>query len=335
MHLVKYEEARAALKLCASVDEAKSILDKVDALRAYAKQQDEPEMEIWLAEMKLRARRRIGEISAGLETSKGERTDIGPLPSAGKRSKTETLKQAGITTSVANRCEKVAAIPGEKFEAVIAKARDEHKPITYAEVEKSVNKQKKQDTREKVISDQVEEIAASPLPPIEKRYHVISIDPPWPYETGKANSYDPDGRRVSNPYPEMSIQEIGDLQIPAHEDSVLWLWTTHRFLPDSFKLLEQWGFDYKATMVWNKEKIGMGHWLRMQCEFCILAIKGDPVWDNTKVRDILTIPRREHSRKPDEFFDMVDGICKGAKLEYFSREKRDGWDQIGNDPDKF
>ena len=103
MELTNYNEARNALQVCATVDEAKDILDKVDALRAYAKQQEGIDMEIWLAEMKLRARRRIGEISAGLETARkvGQGTDV-QLPSGGK-SKTEILKQAGLTMAVANK----------------------------------------------------------------------------------------------------------------------------------------------------------------------------------------------------------------------------------------
>ena len=99
LKLTNYNEARNALQACATVDEAKDILDKVDALRAYAKQQDDIDMEIWLAEMKLRARRRIGEISAGLEKAGNE---YSALPSGGK-TKTATLKQAGLTMAVANK----------------------------------------------------------------------------------------------------------------------------------------------------------------------------------------------------------------------------------------
>lgn len=185
------------------------------------------------------------------------------------------------------------------------------------------------------IDRQTQEITASDLPVFDRQYHVIAIDPPWPYEEGRSNSFDPHGRRAANPYPEMSVEEIAKMQIPAADDCVMWLWTTHKFLPDAFGLLDEWGFDYKATFVWDKQKIGMGHWLRMQCEFCLLAIKGNPVWDNTEMRDILSIGRREHSRKPDEFYEMVAAVCHGAKLEYFSREKRPGWDQFGNDTEKF
>ena len=119
------------------------------------------------------------------------------------------------------------------------------------------------------------------------------------------------------------------------EDAVVFLWTTHKFLPDAFDILRSWELDYKATLVWNKEKIGMGAWFRMQCEFCLVGIKGKPYWNNTIYRDIMNEPRRQHSRKPDVFFDMVDKITLGRKLEYFSREKREGWEVFGNDINKF
>lgn len=77
--------------------------------------------------MKLRARRRIGEISRGLEKAKANQNDS-LIPTAGK--KREVLAQAGLSTSVANRCEKLAAIPEDKFEAVIAKAKENNRPVT-------------------------------------------------------------------------------------------------------------------------------------------------------------------------------------------------------------
>ena len=113
------------------------------------------------------------------------------------------------------------------------------------------------------------------------------------------------------------------------------LWTTHKFLPDAFDILKAWGLQYKATIVWNKEKIGMGAWLRMQCEFCLVGIRGNPFWENTLHRDIITEPRREHSRKPDKFFAIIEEITRGRKLEYFSREKRENWDVFGNDIERF
>jgi N6-adenosine-specific RNA methylase IME4 len=115
----------------------------------------------------------------------------------------------------------------------------------------------------------------------------------------------------------------------------LFLWTTHAFIFDAKALLDAWGFEYKATGVWDKGKMGMGHWLRMQCEFFLVGIKGKPIWNNTKWRDIIRENRREHSRKPEAFYEMVEDITVGRRLDYFSREKRLGWEVVGNDTEKF
>lgn len=187
---------------------------------------------------------------------------------------------------------------------------------------------------------QEEKFKSLPKPEVpQDKYEVIVIDPPWPYET----VYDPETRRVGNPYPEMSLNEIENNALGVKsvsdvsaDNSIIWLWTTHKFLPASFNLLEKWGFDYKITMVWNKERMGMGYWLRCQAEFCLLGIKGKPAWYLENERDILTIARKEHSRKPDEFYEMVKRLSPDTKrIDIFSREKRDGFEQYGNEPDKF
>jgi len=200
-----------------------------------------------------------------------------------------------------------------------------------------IKKEEKKEQRINEIKEQIIAIESGELPELVGLFDVISVDPPWPYEgeSKDITSYDSIGRRVANPYPEMSIQQIKEIDIPSTDNSVILLWTTHKFLKDAFDILNVWGFEYKATLVWDKEKMGMGAWLRMQCEFCLVAIKGKPYWDNTKYRDILREPRREHSRKPDSFFDMVNEITLGRRLEYFSREKREGWEVFGNDINKF
>lgn len=162
-------------------------------------------------------------------------------------------------------------------------------------------------------------------------YDVVSIDPPWPYGT----EYDPDGRRAANPYPEMSLDEIMAIDIPATDNCVLWLWTTHKFMRHSFALLDKWGFRDVAILTWVKDRMGLGTWLRSQSEFCIMAVKGSPLINLTNQTTVLEGPLREHSRKPDSFYEMVNGLCVGRKLDYFSRQARDGWDQFGNDTGRF
>jgi N6-adenosine-specific RNA methylase IME4 len=200
-----------------------------------------------------------------------------------------------------------------------------------------IKKDEKKAERIQLIEKQIEEIEQGNLPELNGLFDVVSVDPPWPYEgeNKKVTSFDSLGRRVANPYPEMNISEIKEINLPLMKDAIVLLWTTHKFLPDSFEILKTWGLEYKATLVWNKEKIGMGAWFRMQCEFCLVGIKGKPYWNNTTFRDILIEPRREHSRKPDSFFKMIEEITLGRRLEYFSREKRSGWEVFGNDINKF
>jgi N6-adenosine-specific RNA methylase IME4 len=200
-----------------------------------------------------------------------------------------------------------------------------------------IKKEEKKAERIEIIEQQIQDIEEGKLPELKGLFDVISVDPPWPYEGENKNitSFDAVGRRVANPYPEMSIKEIKSIQMPLMNDAVVLLWTTHKFLPDAFEILKEWNLAYKATLVWNKEKIGMGAWFRMQCEFCLVGIKGKPYWNNTSYRDILNEPRRDHSRKPDSFFEMIEKITLGRRLEYFSREKRNGWEVFGNDINKF
>ena len=218
---------------------------------------------------------------------------------------------------------------------VIDALKVESKPVEI--IIQDIKKEEKKAVRIELIEQQIEDIEQGLLPELKGLFDVVSVDPPWPYEEQNKNvtSFDAVGRRVANPYPEISIEQIKKIEMPLMNDSVVLLWTTHKFLPAAFEILKEWNLEYKATLVWNKEKMGMGAWFRMQCEFCLVGIKGKPYWNNTTFRDILNEPRREHSRKPDSFFEMIEQITLGRRLEYFSREKRNGWEVFGNDINKF
>jgi N6-adenosine-specific RNA methylase IME4 len=189
----------------------------------------------------------------------------------------------------------------------------------------------KQNNRKAEIEKQIEEIKSNNFQAPDKKYDVIVMDPPWPYGT----QYDPNGRRAANPYPEMSLDEIAAIELPAADNCILWLWTTHKFMRHSFGLLDKWGFRDVAILTWCKDKMGLGSWLRSQSEFCIMAVKGSPKVNLTNQTTVLHAPMREHSRKPDEFYTMVDDLCIGYKIDWFSREPREGWAQFGNDTERF
>jgi N6-adenosine-specific RNA methylase IME4 len=303
-------------------------LDKLDVAEGVRQQKKEEAQ--MLAEALLDAEVKIGEILARMPKASGNQyTKVQrdtAVPKQTYNTKEDAIKELGFEKKQAQRFQILAANK-EIVEQIKQEARENDDLATRTAVLQVV----KIKEREQSIVKQKKDIEQGNITAITDTYDVISIDPPWPY----GREYDPSTSRVANPYPEMSIEEIGNINLPIKDDAVLLLWTTHKFLPDSFQLLEKWGFNYKATMVWDKKQIGMGAWFRMQCEFCVVGIKGKPIWENTTYSEIISERRREHSRKPDSFFELINRICYGKKLEYFSREAREGWDIFGNDTEKF
>jgi len=177
----------------------------------------------------------------------------------------------------------------------------------------------------------VQEIAEEPQPLPEGPFRVIAADPPWPYDRVDVT------HRGSITYPPMSISEICDLEVEglAHDDSILFLWTTNSFIHDACHVVKAWGFEQKTILTWCKSKFGVGNWLRNQTEHCILAVRGKPVVTLTNQSTILKGGVREHSRKPESFYELVDSLCPGSKVELFSRFERDGWVPWGAEKNKF
>jgi N6-adenosine-specific RNA methylase IME4 len=267
--------------------------------------------------------RKQKENAANQHTEKTEPC-VNKLPQPTKQPERVTQKAAEIFNTNRTYISEAQKLKEEKPE-VFEQVKRGEKTIT------EVKKEAKVEKRKADIQAQKEAIESGKIQMPVGVFEVISLDPPWNY----GREYDPDGSRVANPYPEMTQAQLLELKPPFAEDSVCFLWTTHAFIWQAKELLDKWGFTYKATMVWDKEKIGMGAWLRMQCEFCLVGIKGKPAWNNTSWRDIIREPRREHSRKPETFYRMVEEITIGRRLEYFSREQRKGWEVFGNDTEKF
>jgi N6-adenosine-specific RNA methylase IME4 len=178
-----------------------------------------------------------------------------------------------------------------------------------------------------------ERIRKSPIVTPDGRYQVIVADPPWKYD----NRAEDTTHRGANPYPDMSINEICDLPVEdlAQDNCILWLWTTNAFMREAYQCLDAWGFTSKTILTWDKEIMGVGDWLRGQTEHCLVAVKGRPIISLTNQTTILREKRREHSRKPDGFYSLVENLCPGSKLEMFSRAARPGWVAWGAESGKF
>jgi N6-adenosine-specific RNA methylase IME4 len=208
----------------------------------------------------------------------------------------------------------------------------EDQDIILKMVSEGISKNIKAAIRKLSKERQIEQIEQ--LEPPKGKYHVIVIDPPWEYKNRAKDVT----HRAANPYPSMTVQEIiNQTSIPdlALDNCILWLWTTNAFMKQAHEVAEAWGFTVKTILTWVKDKMGLGDWLRGQTEHCLMCVKGAPVIDLTNQTTVIYGPLREHSRKPDAFYEMVEALCPGTKIELFSRQLREGWETHGNEPNKF
>lgn len=166
------------------------------------------------------------------------------------------------------------------------------------------------------------------------KYAVLYADPPWRYE------HPPMGgttRSIENHYPTMALDEICALQVNdiAHDDAVLFLWATSPKLYECMRVLDAWGFDYRTDMVWIKDKIGMGYYVRGKHESLLIAKRGElpPPAEDCRPDSVIVAPRLEHSAKPLEMYDTLDRMYPGIrKVELFGRapDERPLWTTWGN-----
>lgn len=322
------ERARDMLAKARTVAAAAEILDRAAAIAVYLRrrnatlqaQNDAAEIRIW-------AERRLGELTRELPKATGALAAPGPGRGLRGRNvrprKTDapTLAAQGIRKQDAHRWQKAAAIPEREVEKLVAEARAKGERITSNAPVKIA--------RQKEKAKQAATLCDAPLPAPTGRFHVIVIDPPWRY-SNRASDITHRGR---NPYPDMDLDAIKALPVGdrAEDHCILWLWTTNAFMREAFACLDAWGFTQKTILTWAKDRMGTGDWLRGQTEHCLLAVRGKPLVTLTNQTTLLTAPLREHSRKPEEFYAMVERLCPGTKLEMFARERREGWQAWGNE----
>jgi N6-adenosine-specific RNA methylase IME4/ParB-like chromosome segregation protein Spo0J len=166
-----------------------------------------------------------------------------------------------------------------------------------------------------------------------RTYPVILADPPW-----KFHLYGPDTARVAERhYPTMSVEELCAVPVAADlatPDAVLFLWAPIPLLSDALNVMTAWGFEYVTNMVWVKDKIGVGHWVRNQHELLLIGRRGEFPTPEPANRpgSVIEAPRREHSQKPDEVYEIIEQMYPELpKIELFARQTRPGWAAWGNE----
>jgi N6-adenosine-specific RNA methylase IME4 len=132
----------------------------------------------------------------------------------------------------------------------------------------------------------------------------------------------------------MELDDICKLQPPIFEDAALFLWAVPTLMPDAHQVIEAWGFEYKDAMVWVKDKIGLGAYVRHQHEDLLIATRGDmhPPAPATRPSSVVTAPRVEHSVKPDIVYELIETMYPNYRYgEMFARRPRHGWASWGNE----
>jgi N6-adenosine-specific RNA methylase IME4 len=176
-----------------------------------------------------------------------------------------------------------------------------------------------------------------------QRFKTILADPPWRFQnrTGKMA---PEHRRLSR-YETMTLEDICALPVEgiAAETAHLYLWTPNALLPEALEVMRAWGFNYKSNLIWHKirkdggsDGRGVGFYFRNVTEVILFGVRGKDARTLAPGRrqvNMIETRKREHSRKPDEQYELIEACSPGPYLEMFARGERRGWKVWGNQAD--
>ena len=175
------------------------------------------------------------------------------------------------------------------------------------------------------------------------RFGTVLADPPWRF-TNRTGKVAPEHKRLAR-YPTMTLGEICALPVAEHlEDRAhCYMWVPNALLPEGLRVLGAWGFSYKSNIVWHKirkdggsDGRGVGFYFRNVTELLLFGVRGTGVRTLPPGRrqvNMIQTRKREHSRKPDEQYDLIESCSWGPYLELFGRGVREGWHVWGNQAD--
>ncbi|MGD9866953.1 MAG: MT-A70 family methyltransferase [Hyphomicrobiales bacterium] len=174
-----------------------------------------------------------------------------------------------------------------------------------------------------------------------RRFSTILADPPWQFQN-KTGKVAPEHKRLSR-YSTLTLKEIKELPVSmlATEPSHLYLWCPNALLPEGLAVMEAWGFSYKSNLIWHKVRKdggpdgrGVGFYFRNVTEMILFGVRGKnarTLAPGRKQVNFLATRKREHSRKPDEQYRIIEACSPGPYLELFARGTRPGWAVWGNE----
>lgn len=173
-----------------------------------------------------------------------------------------------------------------------------------------------------------------------KSFGTVLADPPWRF-SNRSGKMAPEHRRLSR-YSTMTLEEIMDLPVAelALPKSHLYLWVPNALVLEGLEVMRHWGFTYKTNLVWYKVRRdggpdgrGVGFYFRNVTELVLFGTRGNlrTLAPGRRQVNVLASRKREHSRKPDQLYDIIEDCSPGPYLEMFARHPRIGWRQWGNE----
>lgn len=234
----------------------------------------------------------------------------------------QLASQAGVSKDTYFRAKYIAQNAPEEVKEKLRKGEET--------IKRAYKNLKKEERIQEVLSS-LNSIESKEVKATQGVYDVITIDPPWDIEGpfGLSNS----AGYLPLPYPTMSLEEIQALKVPCAEDCHVFLWTTQKFLPKAFEVLEAWNLEYVCTFTWAKnggpQPLGLPQY---NTEFFLYARKGKPKFIDTKeLGTLLEAKRGKHSEKPEAFYDLIRRVTAGRRLDMFNRRAIDGFETWGNE----
>lgn len=176
-----------------------------------------------------------------------------------------------------------------------------------------------------------------------QRFATVMADPPWRF-TNRTGKVAPEHKRLAR-YPTMNLKDICALPVSDHlkDTAHCYLWVPNALLPDGLRVLSAWGFEYKSNIIWHKirkdggsDGRGVGFYFRNVTEVILFGVRGKNARTLAPGRrqvNLFGTRKREHSRKPDEQYGIIESCSPGPYLELFGRGVRENWTVWGNQAD--
>ncbi len=179
----------------------------------------------------------------------------------------------------------------------------------------------------------------------DRKFSTVLADPPWQFKnrTGKMA---PEHKRLRR-YSTLSLQEIKELPVEAivNDTAHLYLWVPNALLAEGLQVMEHWGFTYKTNIIWYKvrkdggpDRRGVGFYFRNVTEIILFGVRGKnarTLQPGRSQENIIVARKREHSRKPDEQYKIIESCSWGPFIELFARGPRKGWFVWGNQAEEY